>query len=284
MAVILESREKEPGVRTLHHNDDEIVAFTGEAYLRNLPYLIKVGTVFARQNLGWTEKSARFMMTRGLGVDHLTRGLKLNDQTIPFIVEDANKLKKVPSVFLFRAKDSKEGEYIGYVAQRMFFIQTETSEPGRSSGEEVPTMYQIFRAIEQGQRGKNRARSSIELALFFHEGARWFFHRTANYLAAYTNTQSDSLDQKESYPWGYLYNNERPFAQELIRRGFNLVKVNGEEIEETGVSRNDYCEPNLGIEKLRPGSKEEIVKVHRMMHEDFKMGPHDSLYALYKVK
>lgn len=285
MPIQLESREHLPGVQLLHHNQDEVVAYTGESYLRNLPYLIDAATIFAQRNLGWTEVTARAILTRGLGVEHLTRGLELNDQTIPLILGDINRSRKIPSVMFFKEEGAKVGEYAGIACQRMFFPQTEEyPESGRLLGEEVPTMYQILRAVEQGERGRNRARSSIELALWLHGGiSRWFFHRSGNFIAIYTNTRSTSFNQEYSYPHRLRFNQD-PFAKELMRKGFNLVKLNGQEIDDNGVSRNDYIEPNLGIENLRPGSKEEIVRVHTMLTEEFKLGPLDALYSLYKVK
>src|SRR3990167_6289303 len=152
MAVQLESREHFPGVKMLHHNKDAVIAFSGEATLRNLPYLMEAGALFAERNLGWSETNARFMLTRGLKVDHLTMGLELNDQTIPFIMGDAHRARKIPSVLLFREEGSQPGEYLGFAAQRMHYFQTENPEPGRALGEEVPTLYQILRAVEPGGR------------------------------------------------------------------------------------------------------------------------------------
>ncbi len=285
MAVQLENREKLSGIRILHANNDAVVVFSGEAFLKNLPYLVSLYTEFGIRNVGWSPDYARQLALRGLGVDELRENAPLNNQTTAFILKDHNKLRRVPSVMLFRPEDGEPGQYMGFSAQRNYFpmVQRESQRPK----EEVPTTYHVFRAFDYDNRGKKRGRLSVELTLFLHPGTKWYLHRTGNYVAAYANTQSTALDQRQSRPWKQLYN-KGSFEFKLLKEMYNIVgsHSSADDLEETGVSRNEYHEPNGAIEEPRSGhkgSRRIWDKMYGRDPDEFDMDPLDAVFALYRV-
>ncbi len=281
MTMTLESR----GVRTIPVNNEYVDIYSGEAYLRNLNYLIQTAGEFAHRNIGWSPRLARFMMMKGLDVDNIVaESRQSNDEIITNIVKEPKKEREIPNVILFKGKDapvSHDNPYYGISIGRMFFIQSEVSNL------EEPVFYHILRAFEGDQRDSKRGRFSVGMGLALYRGLpKWYIHRTGNPIAAYTNTRSDALDQEQSYPWSHFYN-ENPLAYEIARKVFKLIRVNGEPLEPTGVSRGDYLESNKGFDsgQLRGGALDVYNRMVGTEPKDFKMDLEagDALIATYRV-
>lgn len=282
MPVALESRESTPGIRIMEADNDKIFIYSGKAFLQNLEYLQDVYAQFAQKDVGWSPEYARYLATRGLGVDHLTKGSPLDDQTIRFILDNPLTARKVPSVMLFREQDSNPGEYLGFSAQRMYYPMV-AREEGQQE-EEVPVLYHIFRAFESASRGKHRGRMTVQLALLIHGAAEWYYHRTGNHVAAYTNTESTSFDHSEMFPWVQPFDANQ-FAFSVAKKLSALVNPEGTPIDRFGVSRGAYREPNRQVVP-RPEHAPSMAFYNRMFGpapENFNMGPLDAVLPLLKI-
>lgn len=271
-------REDFPGVKRLHTNRDIVFAFTGEAFLCNLDYLRDQFVYSSHRNIGWSMEYSRELATKGLGVDQLTRRAPITEETIGLIIDDPLKRRRIPSVMLFRPENGEPGRYIGISAQRMFY-------PYVSRGEEEPeqeeaVLYHILRAFDRDRRGKQRGRTSVELGLLLHQDARWYGHRTGSHVAAYTNTRSEALDQTHSHPWKEGFT-EDPLAWAIVKKMYDILG-NRTGIDEFGVSRGEYKEPNKAVEirKEHEGS----MRIWRKMFQEFGMTLYDAVFPLYRVK
>lgn len=278
----LENREECPGVRLLTpENGDLIYAFSGRAFLENLHYLIETAKIFAQRNIGWSEEFCRALMTRGLSVNKLTGGAELDPELIDRIVDDPKKERQIPSVFLFRRECKRSGEYLGISAHRMLFIKTDLVN------EKVPVLFHVLRAFEEEQRGRNRGRLSVQLALLLHRGAKFYEHKTSNPLAAFTNTKSSELQQEGRIPWDGP-EEEGTLGAEVHRKVFELVRVdNTRKMDPRGVIRNDYPEPNNSFSP--DDLYGQALHYWRVMTDPVEkcglgMGPNDSVLVQYKVK
>lgn len=271
-AIKLESREGRPGVTFLDpENGDFIVLFRHEAYLQNLPYLIDVASLFTERNLGWSPEFSRAMMTKGLGVDKLTGGDELNDETIARIV--TKKGREIPSVAFFRKIGAEAGSYFGITVQRALFIST--TRVG-----EVSVLDHVLRSINMEERGRKRGRFCVQLALALHP-ARAYIHKTGNPIAAHTNQKSDLLIQAGRIPWDGA-SEEGSLEREVHEKAFRLIRLDDtRKMEPTGVIRNDYLEPNRGFDPsaLRAGA----LRTWEYMKNVLKMDPLDSVMPFYWV-
>lgn len=294
--VELMSRENHPGVFPLPSGSDTILVFQGRTYLENLDYLVNAATTFLQRNVGWDKEFCRGLMIKGMGVEDLTRGAKLDSEAIAKIV--ARREREIPSVFLFRSEntlpthreereDSPEGiygQYFGISVQRMMFLRTELTG-------EVPVLDHILRAFEPGARDNKRGRLSVALALIRHGRARYYIHKTGNPISAHTNRHSQYLVQEGAHPWGGL-NISDPLTQEIREKASEQILLPGRTMLPTGVVKGDYPEPNRGFNpaELRGGALEiyKTMKEVLGMHIDYEgydgSEGFDSVAPLYMVR
>lgn len=296
--VELLSKEGYPGVVKLPSGRDTIVVFQGKAYLDNLSYLIDTASIFLRRNVGWDEQFCRERMIKGMGIEDLTRGAKLDLETVAKII--ARKERKIPSAFLFRSEDSPPeyrkdrenlpdgyyADYFGISVQRMLFLKTDLT------GGEVPVLDHVLRAFEPGARDKRRGRVSVALALIRHVGARYYIHQTGNPIAAYTNTRSPYLVQEGVHPWTDLSISD-PLTKEIREKASERILLPGRIMLPTGVVKADYPQPNRGFRpaELRGGAGDtyKFMKETLGMHIDYEDGydgseGFDSVAPLYMVR
>ena len=279
-----ECRENSESIRMLHDvNGDTIVTFSDEAFLGNIDYLIDQYTKFAVKEVGWSPEYSRQLAVKGLNVDTLTKGVPLTKEFISFLSEDLNKARRIPSVSLYRPEDGPRGVYTGISAQRMFFPNVRRE--GSQVEEEVPVLYHIFRAFDESKRGYGRGKFSVQLAFYIHRGARYYMHRTGNYIGAYANTRSPVLNQASCYPFSAPYE-ENSFEYHLARKVQSIVGGPGTEIDLFGVSRGDYLEPNHSLDfrpdHIDPNHRGSMRMLNRFK-KVYKMGPLDGIYPLYKA-
>lgn len=239
MTINLESREHCEGVLHLQANRDTVIAFTGRAYLENLDYLTAASAQFVQRNFCWPMELAQMSMTRALKVTRLTGGRELDAGIISMITEDPRKAREIPSVMFFRRENTPPGRYGGISVQRMFFVPTE--EMG-----EVPILYHSLRAMERDYRRQKRAELSVQLALFLHKEARKYIHRSTNPIAVYANLRSPVLSQEGRHPIDTPFD-QIPVDYEIAKAVFNIIRINGEELEPSGVSRRDFPMRNRGF-------------------------------------
>lgn len=266
--LLIESREHCAGVRTLRPNDEqEIIVFREGAFLRNLPYLQAVGSRFAQETTKWSPEYADFLMEKGLGVDGLTGGRPLTDSLTNRILYNQMTARLIPFVFLFRQVGAKEGEYTGFSAHRVFDLPDDSS-----------VQYNVFRGVVAAARGRHTARFAAELSLSYTPDVLAYVHRTRNPLAAYTNTQIKEFDLPSSAPWVIRYQ-DNPRAFYVAQETAKIVEGPDAVLDEFGVSRNAYREPNRGLEELREGHPSREIQA--IMDGEFRMGSLDAVYCTY---
>lgn len=285
MAITVEGLEKDPQLpqgRMLHLRDYDVTYFSMDDFLRNTKYLKTVFANFAHQKIGWSVSYSNYLAAQGLNIDNLTMGAPLNEQTIAFVLADPDKARKIPSVAMVSKPDSLPGQYIAFTAQRAFYPEIQETTRIRKV---VPVVYNILRAVDELERGGGIGKLIVGVTLLLHKDASFFMHRTGNYIAAYVNTQSDNLDQQDN-SW-YTEYPENPYLYSLARSTYALIRGDGPDMDEMGVVRGAYREPNLAIPVpldhegriLHEGS----MRIWRIMHFKYKMGPLDGIVPIFRV-
>ncbi len=282
-SVRLDSREDESGVITLRPgNGDAIVIFSGSSFLQNFAYLKNASATFLCRNAEWDPDFCKALMDKGMGVDELTWGARLNSETIARIVTNPKKEREIPSVFLFRDENAPKGDYLGVSVQRKTFIKTDLIG-------EVSVLDNVLRAFEPGYRGKHRGRLAVGLALICHGGAMFFIHKTGNPLAAYTNTLSEYLVQEDAHPWGKQVITN-PLMQEVREKSAKFILLPGRIMLPNGVIKGDYPKPNRGFNaaELRGGALDMYKRMKEQqgmrLEEDGEGKDYDSVAPLYRVR
>ncbi len=294
--VELLSQENNRGVVRFPSGGDTIVVFQGKSYLENLPYLIRVATIFLHRNVGWDEEFCQQLMVKGMSVEGLLPlGAELDEKNIARIL--ARREREVPSVFLYRDEKTppayKEealpsgeyAEYFGISIQKKLFLKTELAG-------EVSVLDHVLRVFEPSARGHERGRTSVAWALVRHGGARFYIHKTGNPIAKHTNRKSPYLIQEGAHPISSL-NISDPLMREVRGKTTPLILLPGRVMLPNGVIKGDYPFPNEGfdVQELRGGALE---MYHRMkselgMHIDYSDGYNgeenfDSVAPLYMVR
>lgn len=167
-----------------------------------------------------------------------------------------------PSMILFRKKsDGDFHKYIGFSWQEILLIPTEVAG-------NVSLLYLRLRAFEERHRRKHLGGSALQLSEAIYQEPSWFAHRTQSPAAAYSVLGSGVLIPGRCFPWNASYS-ENLLAEQLKDGVFNLVKVNGREIDQYGVSKGDYLESNNAFELDLTHAP--TVELRRRMIEEFGM-------------
>lgn len=285
--VRLESLEDYPGVITFPASNrvstDTIVAFSGRVYLEKLDYLKDAAILFLQRNTLWSLDFCRQLMDKGMGVDELTWGRKLTDETITEVMR--TKEREVPSVFLFREEAAPAGYYLGISVQRKLFINTERFG-------EVSALEHVLRVFEPDYRGKGRGRLTVSLALLAHKGAQVYFHKTGTPIAAYTNQLSDYLDQTNPHPWGGVDISD-PLMQEMREKTQRYILLPGRKMLPNGVVKGDYPQRSrsFDVKELHGGALAAYTIMTDPEQLDMRIDGndedgkgYDSIVPLFKVK
>lgn len=279
-------RENEPGVKKQHVNGKVQIIFAGEAYLRCLGYLTGQYTDFASRDIGWTPAYAAKMASRGLGVADIIGHVKLNADTISLIMKNHDMERRLPTAILFREETAKPGDYLAMAAQRMFFPRVRLAE-GQVEREE-PVLYGVLRAIAENKRGEHMGRDMVESGLILHRMAKWFTHRTPYDVAAYTNTQSDALDQEGAHPWLPREPWTRPFTDDklawAVEQEMSRILGNPVPVDEWGICRDLYPEPNINVDNINRPEHEGRARIWDFMYVQQKMTTKDGILPLYRVR
>lgn len=272
-----ENGERSSEGRQFNPANYRITYFNRENFLLNIGRMVDLYTEFGVRDVGWSPEYARELALKGLGVEDLTRGAPLNEQTIDLILEDSRKARMIPNVALLRKVDLPPGQFIAFSAHRMYYPSVEIDGVMR----EVPVNYHVFRAIDGNERGQGIGRATVEFDLVLNNDAEFYFHRTGNHVAAYANTQVEVLDQGTCSPWELEYP-ENPALYRIIRAAYAMVRGGaGPDMDKHGVVRNAYREPNRAIE-IRYDHKGSM-RIHHMMFRKYRMRPLDGIVAGYKV-
>lgn len=235
---LIESRETSRGVKSMHPRDrsgDLAVVFAGRAFLENKEYLEGLNVDFASRNVGWSEEVARPFYSTELNIDQLTRGRSLTPEVIDMIVQDGRKAVQIPSTILVRKEYAAPGDYFALSSGRTFFIQTREGEK--------PVFYHILRSIDSRFRGRHRGRTLVELELLTHRLAEAYVHRSANPMALYTNTRSESLDFEGNHPINSPFT-EGSVEYAITQQVMELTTEGHHELGLDGVIRGLYEQPN----------------------------------------
>lgn len=259
----LEYKEHSPGVliSRSENTGDVMVVFMGLTYLQNLDYLKDASAQFLSRNAKWELGFCRELMDKGMGVDELTWGLPLNDETIARI-RDKKKEAEIPSVFLFREDAAPEGQYHAISVQRKLFIETDNDGV-------VSVLDHVLRAVEPGYRRKGRGRDMVELALFRHGGAMFYTHKTGNPLAAYINAFSKHLLFESSHPWSSLEITD-PLMAEVRRKSARHIMLQRRRMLPNGVIKGDYPKPNKGFNPAELYG--DVLDFYKMMKDPDQLG------------
>lgn len=286
--VRLQALEDYPGVVTFpattkKNTTDTIVAFSGRVYLEKLSYLKDAAVLFLQRNTLWSLDFCRQLMDKGMGVDELTWGRELNEETIAEVMR--TKEREVPSVFLFRGEGVPEGHYLGISVQRKLFINTDLAG-------EVPVMEHVLRVFEPDYRGKGRGRLTVSLGLLAHKGAQFYLHKTGNPIAAHTNQLSDYLEQVSAHPWGARTISD-PLMQEVRKETERYIMLPGRTMLPNGVIKGDYPERSrsFDVKDLRGGALDTYGVMTDPKQLDMRIDGenedgkgYDSVVPLYRVR
>lgn len=234
--------------------------FSGMSYIRNKARLIDIATELEAVVFKRDPDLSRQMMTRNMRVGEKTRDIE------------------VPSVMLFRRKETSEDAYIGFSTQRIFVIRTSDTQ------KDVPLLYISTRAFKEGHRGLHLGRFAIQQAQVVHREATWLGHRTQSPAAARSVQESGVFMEGRLYPWDALYSTDH-LAQQIMVELFMNVRINGSGVNWlTGVSIADYLESN-GAYVPNPNHAP-TMEIKRIMKEELKMKCRrgDSLYIVGQLR
>lgn len=238
---LIESREASRGVKIIHPRErsgDVAVVFAGKAFLENRDYLVDLNVDFASRNVGWSKEAARPFYFTELNIDQLTSGRPLTPEIIDMIAQDGRKAVQIPSTILVRKEYAAPGDYFALSSGRTFFIQTREGEK--------PAFYHILRSIDSRFRGRHRGRILVELELLTHRLAEAYVHRSANPMALYTNTKSESLDFEGNHPIKSPFT-EGSVEYAITKQVMELTTEGHHELGLDGVIRRLYKQPNTSF-------------------------------------
>lgn len=240
---------------------------SGRAYINEFPQLMELATVLDSKVFGRDMDLAERMMRKNMEV---TR-------------EDARKDIQVPSILLFREKNPEGDVYVGFTTERVFII------PTRVAGD-VRFLYWSTRAFEEGFRGMKLGRKGVQISRATHlsqttqREPAWGGHRTMVEPAARSMMESGVYQLGRFSPYEVLYNKDI-LARQLLNGLFDRVALNGRTVDQrTGVSRNDYYEPNIANKDLDV-THPSLATIHRFfVRNGIKPGKRHSVYGMGPFK
>lgn len=246
--------------RPISHGGDQIYVHQRGSFLDHHNHLVVLTAAFMSQQLGWTEANALSTMRRGLALP------------------DSRQIDEslLPSVMVFE----RNGEVIGVSAQKLVYLDTSMGS--------VPFLQHLLRAFKPEYRGGGRGTFSVQEAQVIHSQAEYYGHRTQSAAAIQANRHSGIFLPGKYLPVDALYFTD-PLLQEIMVAYYIKARVNrnGWVDGKTGVSRDDFPEPNKSYPPPEPEERyPDTWEMFRRMHRVWKMRfpSRDALHGVGQLK
>lgn len=285
--------EDYPGVKKQDANGLTVVLIFGEAFLRNMPYVLRMYVGFSNRNIGWTREYANQMGIAGLGMHDAIKGVRVSRDTIPLIMDNPNLVRQIPTAMLYRPDDFPPGRYVAMSAQRMYYPRIRI---GNGPDQEEAVLHQVLRTVDSNYRHKGTGRKMTELAVWTHKDAKWLTHRSPWDRAIGINAllslgqRVPIFDLTESFPFGSNGSelDIRLFPtdshQWAIEQAMSRLLHQPKGVDRWGVCREVYKERNQNVDYGHKPEHPIMARVWSFMYRQRRMIEVDGMLPLYKIK